>query len=192
MFPSFMKRVSLLFFLFASAAIFTALPTQATTLISDPSRTAFEALAVRADAAVHVEVTNQTYRLVGGRIVTDSECRVLAAGYGANAGETITVTTLGGRWGLYAQKIDGIEAFVPGDHLAMLLTPPGYMAGGRMIVGFSYGIFRSQGESADTPLFAVDRPFPSGVSRESQARSDDTPASVGEFLARATAAKGAR
>jgi hypothetical protein len=155
-------------------------PAAATTLSSDPARTQFEALAARADAAVHVEVGQQTYRLVGGRIVTDSRCRVINAGYGAEVGDSITVTTLGGRWGAYAQKVDGIEPFVPGDHVAMLLSAPGYMEGGRRIVGFSYGIYRTIGEGDAAQALGVDLP--------ATAR-DDNPLTVAEFLTRASAAK---
>lgn len=175
-------------------ALFIAAPATATTLISDPGRTRFETLAARADAAVHLEVVKQTYRLVGGRIVTDSQCRVLGAGFGASEGDTLTVTTLGGHWGAYAQKVDGIESFVPGDRLAVLLSPPGYMAGGRTIVGFSYGIFRTLSDGASARLFAVDRPLPARVSRDdvSVDPGDDAPASVDEFFSRAVAAKARR
>lgn len=162
-------------------------PSHAVTLDLDPTRASFDVLARRADVAAHVRVLYQQYRLVDGRIVTDSTCQVLNAAYGTGIGDTLTITSLGGYYGTIGQKVFGLERLAPGDELAVLLDRPGYMNGnGRAIIGMTLGVFRV----LDAPsLPDAERPIVGYASYVFPGR-DETPATVGGFLAAAKTAGG--
>src|SRR5687767_4747393 len=90
-----------------------------------------EALAARADMAAHVRVVSTEARFEGGRIVSDYRCEVIEAGFGINAGDIITLTTLGGIRDNIGQRVHGLVRPGPGDELAVWLGKDGYLSGGR-------------------------------------------------------------
>ncbi len=130
----------------------------------------FTALAARADAAVRVEVLAQSARCVGGRIVTDSKVRVTGAEFGAAVGDELTVTTLGGTIGSLGQTAFATKAFGAGDHLALLLSPTGFMGGGRSVVGAAAGMAHDDPSLSFAALFGASAANES-LSRDNVSRS---------------------
>lgn len=167
-------------------ALLATLPSVASaiTFTADTEQMRFETLIARSEAAAVLQVDSVRYRWVGTRLVTDYTCRVLQAGFGVDADETLIITQPGGEWNGIGQKVMGLESFSPNDHLAVLLGARGYLAGGRPITGMVLGAMRvledghSDAAAPDTPLLPLFSVNP--VLRDAVAG----PQTVGEFLER--------